>query len=72
VYPATMAARLLGQVLISDVEHLQDFVPWARTFAIDRAATCPDSCPSPLCSVSDEGLGVEHVRRAYSPPIELR
>jgi len=66
---AIMAARLLGQVL------RRGAAPGFRALGTDlcdrQAVTCPDSCPSPLCSVPDEGLGVEHVRRAYSPPIEL-
>ena len=68
---AIMAARLLGQVLRRGAA-----APGFRALGTDlcdrQAATCPDSCPSPLGSVPDEGLGVEHVRRAIAPQLNLR
>jgi hypothetical protein len=51
--------------------HLQDFVHGDGPLRSIGQQTTPIAVRVPLCSVPDEGLGREHVRRAYSPQLNL-
>ena len=60
-----------GHLSPTGAEHLQDFVHGDGPLRSIGQQLPPIAVQAPLYSVPDEGLGLEHVRRAYSPPIEL-
>src|ERR1700730_592503 len=60
-----------GHLSTTGAEHLQDFVHGDGPLRSIGQQLPPIAVQAPLYSVPDEGLGLDHVRRAYSPPIEL-
>jgi hypothetical protein len=61
-----------GHLSPTGAEHLQDFVHGDGPVRSIGQQLPPIAVQAPLYSVPDEGLGLEHVRRAYSPQLNLR